>query len=260
MSQMKLCLDCEHELPIEDFPNKKDGKFGKGPRCKKHTSELRKQQYKDNPEYAQKARDRAAKRNETHSEQIKEYHKEWYQKNKKEVLKKRTEKRLNDPEFKVRELDSNRKRYAKDPKKYRDRSNAWSAKNPGKLNGQSQRRRAVKLGARVPGETIPTVELLMVRDGSACSNVSCGVELDFNHYPSGSSKPSNHVHIEHLIPLIRGGKDILSNTQLWCQSCNTSKSYRTIGEYLAGVSKAEVLDLRNDCPIEWSYDPTLSYL
>lgn len=50
----------------------------------------------------------------------------------------------------------------------------------------------------------------------------CGIDLD-NHPQT--------PHLEHQVPISRGGPDKISNLVLACAPCNTSKNARTVSEY-----------------------------
>lgn len=41
------------------------------------------------------------------------------------------------------------------------------------------------------------------------------------------------MHIDHVVPLVRGGAHADGNTQLLCAGCNLSKNSKTMAEFLA---------------------------
>ena len=59
-------------------------------------------------------------------------------------------------------------------------------------------------------------EMVFERDGRFC-NV-CGA--------------STNLHIDHIIPLSKGGKTILSNLQVLCKKCNLQKGNKTMGQFI----------------------------
>lgn len=68
-----------------------------------------------------------------------------------------------------------------------------------------------------------TVEGLRARDGDNC--YLCLEPLQFG--------VKNAVHVEHRIPLSRGGEHSYANTALACSECNGRKHKKTEDEYRA---------------------------
>lgn len=66
---------------------------------------------------------------------------------------------------------------------------------------------------------------LMLRQMSKCNH--CGVYLDKN--------VSRFVHLDHIVPLSRGGTHSIGNLQYLCQSCNVRKLDRLEVEVRFGV-------------------------
>jgi 5-methylcytosine-specific restriction endonuclease McrA len=97
--------------------------------------------------------------------------------------------------------ETNRKYYEKNREKMLEGSRKWRQTNPDKVNAKNQRRRARKRNA--PGY------------GNKC--LYCGTE--------------ENLHIEHRIPLARGGSNHPANLAPACQSCNSSKHTKTETEF-----------------------------
>lgn len=57
------------------------------------------------------------------------------------------------------------------------------------------------------------------RDGDTCAY--CG-------------KPANPPHVDHIIPLVKGGSNDPENLTVACRECNSGKSGRTPEEWLRG--------------------------
>lgn len=58
---------------------------------------------------------------------------------------------------------------------------------------------------------------------------------EFDHRCAYCQTPDGKLEIEHMTPLIRGGRHTASNVVPACRSCNASKGRRTIFEFLAFV-------------------------
>ena len=73
---------------------------------------------------------------------------------------------------------------------------------------------------KIKAVAIPASALisLLKSQNSACPY--CGCEL-------GKGK-----HLDHIIPLSRGGKHVITNVQYTCQPCNDSKGAKTHEEFL----------------------------
>lgn len=127
------------------------------------------------------------------------------------------------PEVRQRDNAKDRERYATDPsrrayfrsdefKASRDLSTKrWQQRNPEKVRAYSHKRRALATNA-LGDKPLPSDlnSCLLERDGSDCQ--ICDTAL-------GSLVP----HIDHVIPLSRGGKHMMWNLRLTHASCNESK-------------------------------------
>ena len=110
------------------------------------------------------------------------------------------ERRANDPEYREREKQQKKERYANDPE-YRERVKAIQHK-----------RRAVE------GEyTTADVELQYRSQRGKCWH--CGEALN------------NTFHIDHLIPLDKGGTNWPNNIVCSCKNCNLSKGAKMTYEW-----------------------------
>ena len=93
----------------------------------------------------------------------------------------------------------------------------WQQANPDKVNIHTQRRRALKL-KQLGHWPMPETEWLMT--------------LRLYRYCYLCSKRLNsHYHIEHVIPLSRGGLHEPNNVRLACAPCNLSKHNLTADEF-----------------------------
>lgn len=77
-----------------------------------------------------------------------------------------------------------------------------------------RRRRAVKRG--LPSEQYGILDIAL-RDGFDCS--LCGEMIDFSLPPTDRMSPT----VDHVIPISKGGPDLLSNVRLAHRVCNSIK-------------------------------------
>ena len=108
-----------------------------------------------------------------------------------------------------------RRRYAEDPDRGRRLAREWYAANLdrgriGKRESQA-RYKARKVGAFVSEVTAEDIARMLVDQQERCNDPGCGVSL-----PGG-------YHVDHVIPLSKGGTHELGNVQLLCPHCNISK-------------------------------------
>lgn len=106
-------------------------------------------------------------------------------------------------------------RYAKmkaDPQKWADtlrRAREWAARNKGHKNAMTRNRRARLRGAEGT-HTWRDVAGLLVAQAGVCA--MCPEEIILN------------FHVDHIVPVSKGGRNDVSNLQLLCPPCNMSKS------------------------------------
>jgi len=89
--------------------------------------------------------------------------------------------------------------------------NGWKYNDKARI--QSSKRRALKKSAD-GSYTLSDVHDLMVCQNNKCS--VCKKEISFGI--------KNNFHVDHMIPLSRGGSNWPENLQLLCTSCNCSKN------------------------------------
>ena len=112
---------------------------------------------------------------------------------------------------KDKEAEYNRRRYQKNPAKYIGASKEWAEANPERAK-ESKRNREAKRRARRHSSYVENVDPKKVfeRDGGVCQ--ICGDSIGDNGY-----------HINHVIPLVKGGMHSYANTQLAHPRCNLVK-------------------------------------
>lgn len=91
----------------------------------------------------------------------------------------------------------------------------WSATHPEKIREKCRRRRARKKGCVVSSADIAVV---VERSGGRCAACNALVPEEFRH-------------IDHIVPLAKGGPHSTENLQLLCYRCNTRKGTRLPDEF-----------------------------
>lgn len=92
----------------------------------------------------------------------------------------------------------------------------YEAENPGGIADRAAKRRSQKLGAFVE-----TVNRKVVFENYHGICYMCSVILDPNEW-----------HLEHIIPLSRGGEHSYENTAASCKPCNQRKSNKILEEMI----------------------------
>lgn len=95
----------------------------------------------------------------------------------------------------------------------------------------SAKRRAVKRNSGGSFSVFDIEELFKIQKG-VC--IYCRVDLRASGF-----------HRDHIIPLVRGGTNYISNIQLLCPKCNMKKHEKNHEEYLSEISKNESPDYKS---------------
>ena len=133
----------------------------------------------------------------------------------------------------IRQKDNKRRReiYAADPEPIRVQSRRWGrthaatgkraikarewrSKNRHRSNFYSHIRRARKLAAR-----------------GTCSAAQAALRIEVYGGICAYCKKAPHAHLDHVIPLVRGGSNWPSNFRPSCQRCNQSKGSKLLSEW-----------------------------
>src|SRR5690606_5217579 len=101
--------------------------------------------------------------------------------------------------------------------KYRENARRWRKANPGKVRAIQHRRRARKAGAFTEPHT-PEDLLAFWR--------FLGIDPERCWYWALDGRDAPMEHVDHVIPLSRGGSETVWNKRPACSKCNTSKNAR----------------------------------
>lgn len=117
------------------------------------------------------------------------------------------------------------------PEMARKRKSKWRLAHPDKVRESQRRRRLAnpevsrvvvrRRRARMAGggnHTVEDIQELLARQGYECK--VCGIDI------------SRKYHVDHVVPIARGGSNWPSNLQILCPPCNHSKSAACMEEWL----------------------------
>jgi len=256
----KHCINCKCVKPISEFhkAGRYKGKQKYKPRCR--TCRLA---HDAHPKQRNKANARSRRYREANPEIIKKRKRHYYEKNKQRIIEKVRQWRKGNPErvnetarlryeanpevwkragLKYRDANrekinewerqkrkANPERYRKitrryyeanrdkiseqgrqyrkaNPEKVKEANRRWEQANPDRVRENGQRRRARLLGS-TGTFTEAQFQALCAHYGNIC--LCCGEPKELTR--------------DHVVPLVNGGSNDISNIQPLCQSCNSSK-------------------------------------
>jgi len=115
---------------------------------------------------------------------------------------------------------------AANPERMREIRREWCAKNSSAGAAYARTRRARKRGAG-GSHTETEIQFLLACQNYRCANPNCNSDLR-----------EVTKHLDHDIPICRGGTDELPNLQWLCQPCNQSKFTKTMDEFVSPPNSA----------------------
>ena len=221
-SKTKICTKCKIKKPFNEFDKDKYAKYGIRPSCKSCKKAYRKTLNKDamkryQKEYRIKYKEELSEKNKIRHVKNKERNnkisREYYQKNKEELLAES-----------IKYYHNNKDRIKASKKEYR------------KLNYVIKRERlrsqANRMNRRASGIKeirITTIRRVIKKYNSKC--YWCDIYID--------TKKKKSFHIDHYIPLSKGGANSEENLVLSCPFCNMSKGAKDPLEF--AISKGKLL-------------------
>ncbi len=149
------------------------------------------------------SRKKASKRYYKNPQKYNESSKKWAQQNRekrKEIIRRYSQ---NHPEISKRWVENNRE-------KVREYKRRWKLKNKEAINSHTRNRRA-KIRESVGTHTQDDILYMLNAQKHKCINCLCSLK-------------KNKYHVDHIVPIVRGGSNDRSNLQILCQSCNVRKS------------------------------------
>jgi len=228
----KVCTKCKVEKPLarEFFHSCKKSKNGFQEACKEcrnKAGRIRMKKLRSNVETRSILVERTKEWRRSKVKENPNFYKEQYVKNP-EPAKKRSNKfyhnntekcleaqkkwRKNNPDT---YMSSSRKWKKNNREKYLQQHREWTKRNADYVRTYNQARRALKLAATVYCFSFEELQQRMSMFGNKCA------------YCSGSFD-----HVDHVIPLSKGGRHCLANLRPACRFCNLSKHNKKLSDWL----------------------------
>ena len=202
----KTCRLCGTAKPLEDFVVEKRSPTGYATWCKACAQLRASRWYEQNKDYASK-RDREKRL--------------LYR----DTINAKRRGHIKTPEQLAQARERWQRFYESHKDIHKERCNDWIRRNPLKRRESAERRRARELSAE-GNFTTDDVNRIFEEQGGLCAYCRRSIADGF--------------HIDHAIPLSRGGSNWPSNLRLACQPCNQSKFTKTDAEFMAYLAKRGV--------------------
>lgn len=238
---LKYCKKCGSGKPsTEEYFSIRSDTQQLNSQCKECKSKKRREHYINNKE---KALIQSHNWKIENKDRRKEVHKVWYNKNKDRILERSRNKYYENVEYernrskeygiknkskkselrksryilnKGKENEQAKKWYNENKSQHLINGNNWRKQNPDAARALLEKYRARKLNAG-GNYTQKDVKRQYNRQYSEC--FYCGEKLN------------NFYHVDHVVPLSRGGTNHCGNIVIACPSCNSSKSNKYITEW-----------------------------
>lgn len=267
---LKRCTKCGEEKPAttEYFMAQKDRGVLRADcrECQRASARQWKQEHADEvraysrqyyAEHAQEIREKARQYHQQHIEERREQGRQWRKANpdkKKEGYQRWLE---NNPDYHrqwraehrdaIRERQ--RERYAQNPDAYRERVRKWRSNNPeyfaryNKEHKEHKRKFARQYNIEHPEKTRAHTQkrraLAALSEGShSAADIRAQVNMQKDKkgrlrcwWCSKEIKGDNNYHVDHRIPLSKGGSNAPENLCISCPSCNLSKGAKLPQEW-----------------------------
>ena len=189
---MKICSKCKINKPPEEFGNRTKASDGKRSACKTCESSQKQKYYQNNKSIIIE-KNKKYKANE--DKEASKLYKQKYNKSEKGKI-------------------TRAKYYQNNKEKLKERSKNYKKSENGKLSSAatSNKRRADKIGSSDNTITAQTLCDLLTMQSNKC--YYCSIILDKNV----------NKHLDHYMPISKGGTHSISNVVWSCSKCNLTKS------------------------------------
>lgn len=222
------CKECKNRQQRERYANdpehgervrlRQRDRYANDPQYREYKNQQQKERYANDPEFRERHR------------QLEKEHRannpEYYERKKQQDSQKLSERRANDPEFRERVLQKQKERLVNDPEfheqekqRQRQQKKEHYANDPEYRERVLQQSKAARHKRRAAEGvyTVADVELQYRSQNGQCWH--CGKKLNGTY------------HIDHLIPLDKGGTNWPNNIVCACSKCNLSKGAKYTYEW-----------------------------
>lgn len=196
--ETKVCTGCGEKKPLDQFYNHSNTKDRLTSKCKICVREEVKIRRGKNPDYDKQYR-------EQNREEIRSRHKKWVLENPEKFSAAKSSYRKRNRE---KILAYNRLYYTANKDECNEASRMWRVENPEAKRAHYHKRRARLKGA-LGHCTDEDIRGIYVKQRMRC--------------PYCKTSIRDGYHIDHIVPLARGGTNWPDNIQLTCASCNMKK-------------------------------------
>lgn len=207
----KVCKKCYEWKLYIDYPKGKTCKDGHEGTCKKCVSERRKQYSKDNKEKIAEYQKRYRKENK---EKIADQTRQWHEENKERTIERMRRWREKNKE---KVVEYGREWREQNKSHISQKTKLWKRENKDKVYASILKRRSNKNFVKFT--PVQRTELLE-RDNWSCQ--CCGKKVH-----DDNKNDENKAHIDHIIPISKGGDSTPENLRVLCRTCNLSKRNKT---------------------------------
>lgn len=203
----RKCTKCGKEKTIEQFHLKKAGSDGRSTECKSCLT-IRGRKWRLN--HMEQSRGYTRKYKAENHEKVLEASRKYHEKNKD---KRNAVIRKWQSANRDKMLEIGRRWYEKHQDSEREESRKYRAKHPEKTLQNNRTRRA---SVKNVGGVIAANEWSALKEKYGFMCLCCG-----------RKEPEIKLHLDHVIPIKLGGKNVIENAQPLCQNCNSRKHIKT---------------------------------
>jgi len=174
------------------------------------------ERYATDPDAREQIKDYAKQYRKKNPEKVKQSTHSWVSRNPEKVRRYRQNRVERNPGEEVRR---NREYYRNNADEFKKKAKEYRKANPDK-RAQHQAKRRAKQQGQVIECTLVVREEIIKRDKSTC--YICGK----------ASLNNSEIHLDHIIPLSKGGSHTPENVHVTCIPCNGKKHIKTIDEVI----------------------------